>query len=211
MKINKFMLLISILSLAGTAAVYSRLPANIPSHWDIQGNIDNYMPRQNAFFLALLPLGVYLLTIILPKIDPRRSAFAKHGKGYSIMMLVTFLFLTGIYWVSILVALGYSIDVSFVVKLSMGVLFAVMGNYMSQIRFNYTYGIRTPWTLASKEVWTRTHRVGGYAFVLCGILIIPLAFVKGTFASWLSFALILGAAFFGTLYSYLVYRKLAGK
>ncbi len=43
---------------------------------------------------------------------------------------------------------------------------------MPQIRHNYFFGIRTPWTLANETVWKKTHRVGGAIFVIDGIALV---------------------------------------
>ena len=42
----------------------------------------------------------------------------------------------------------------------------------------YLVGIRTPWTLASEEVWIRTHRLGGKLMVAGGLLIIVAALLQ---------------------------------
>jgi uncharacterized membrane protein len=40
----------------------------------------------------------------------------------------------------------------------------------------YLVGIRTPWTLASEEVWIKTHRLGGKLMVAGGLLLMISAF-----------------------------------
>jgi uncharacterized membrane protein len=57
-----------------------------------------------------------------------------------------------------------------------GALFIIMGNVMGKVRWNYTVGIRTPGTLADEWVWDRTHRFGGWTFVLAGVLLLIGAF-----------------------------------
>ncbi|HMC92889.1 MAG TPA: SdpI family protein, partial [Allosphingosinicella sp.] len=39
-----------------------------------------------------------------------------------------------------------------------GAMFVLIGNQLGKSRSMYLVGIRTPWTLASEEVWIRTHR-----------------------------------------------------
>ena len=58
---------------------------------------------------------------------------------------------------------------------ALGVLLAVLGNFMGKIRYNYVMGVRTPWTLASERVWDRTHRVVGPLFVLWGLAVLASA------------------------------------
>jgi uncharacterized membrane protein len=60
---------------------------------------------------------------------------------------------------------------------AIGALFIVLGNLLPRFRSNFFFGIRTPWTLSSETVWARTHRVGGYAMVMVGVLLIAAGLV----------------------------------
>lgn len=87
------------------------------------------------------------------------------------------------------------------------ILFLVIGNYMPQIRNNYTLGIKTPWTLENEWVWRKTHLMGGIVFCIMGILFI----LSGIFPfAWLAVVSV-AAVFVGViwmyLYSYLAYQK----
>jgi uncharacterized membrane protein len=89
-----------------------------------------------------------------------------------------------------------------------GLLFIVLGNYMGKVRKNFFIGIRTPWTLASDEVWSRTHRLGGRVFVLIGFFMFLNAFVR--FPAQLLIWSIVVVALVPVVYSYVLYRKLEG-
>src|SRR5262249_43685722 len=52
---------------------------------------------------------------------------------------------------------------------AVGVLLVVLGNFLGKVTRNFFVGIRTPWTLASEEVWFKTHRLGGKLFVFAGL------------------------------------------
>ena len=95
---------------------------------------------------------------------------------------------------------------NFVINLGMSVLFIFLGNYMGKLRRNFWMGIRTPWTLTSDVVWERTHRVGGWLFVAIGLLGIPFSFVP-QLRIFGMLVLIVLAAIFLTIYSYLCYRQ----
>ena len=78
---------------------------------------------------------------------------------------------------------------------------------MGKIRPNWLVGIRTPWTLTSKESWVKTHRVGGWTFVLVGLVVIVSLALPVAPALVISLgALVLGLAW-TVIYSYLVWRK----
>jgi uncharacterized membrane protein len=84
----------------------------------------------------------------------------------------------------------------------------IIGNYLGRVRKNFFIGIRTPWTLASDEVWNRTHRIGGRLFILSGVIIwigailrLPLTWTVGV---------AVGLVLIPVVYSYFLYRKIEG-
>src|SRR5262249_54836708 len=90
------------------------------------------------------------------------------------------------------------------VGVGFGLTLAVIGNYLSKVRKNYFVGIRTPWTLASDEVWERTHRMGAPICVVGGILIC-LVCALGQF--YLMLPLLLVTGLIPCVYSYFIYRR----
>lgn len=208
MKKNKYdALLISIilLSIIGTISIYSKLPDQIPSHWNIKGEVDNYSSTSFVYFTGLLPLVLYGFMKIMPKIDPKRESYKKHDKAYNKTIFTIILFLVGLHWVTIGYSLDYSIDMMIYIKVSLGILFIVIGNYMPQIRFNYSFGIKTPWTLSSENVWKKTHIVGGYLYFLIGIIFILSSIFNSSMAFYISIGSIVLMSLAVTLYSYLLY------
>lgn len=153
----------------GTLAIYSSLPDVVPLHWGINGEVNRWGSKVYMLGTGLLPLAIYGLMIILPRIDPKKESFVLHDRAYKITRALLILFLVGIHWATILVSLGYPLNITLVVTVGIGLLFMFMGNYLSQVRQNYSFGIRTPWALANEKVWAKTHRFGGYAFILLGL------------------------------------------
>jgi len=89
-----------------------------------------------------------------------------------------------------------------------GFLFAVIGNYMYNMKPNYFAGIRLPWTLSNDENWRRTHLLGGKLFFGGGLLIA----VSCLFTSFMVSIIILLAitmiiALITCIYSYRLYKK----
>jgi uncharacterized membrane protein len=68
-------------------------------------------------------------------------------------------------------------------------------------------GIRTPWTLASEEVWYKTHRFAGPIWIVGGIALFLIGFLPKAFTAPLFIAVILALTVLPMGYSYLVYRK----
>lgn len=206
-----WVLLLLIAVFLGGLALYPRLPEQLPSHWNVQGQVDGYMARQVAvFFLPGIALAVYLFMLFIPMLDPRRSSYAFFSGAYRLLRAAIVLFMSGLYAATLAHALGSPVDVSVLVRLGVGVLFVLIGNVMGQVRSNYFVGIRTPWTLENPEVWRRTHRVAGRVWVICGLIIMAGAFLPRAVAFvilMISLAVVVGFSF---IYSYLVYRQVKG-
>lgn len=211
MKFKWWVILLTLSSFLGTILVYPMLPATIATHWGINGQVDGTGGRVVQLYIAALPLVMYVLLVLMPRIDPRRENYALHNKAYTIFEVVLVFILVGLNWVTIAFNLGVPVDIQKCSVIPVGILFMVIGNYMGQIRHNYFFGIRTPWTLASEEVWRKTHRLGGYLFMASGILIMISGFLDGS----TSFIITTGAVFltvFGSFaYSYFVFRDLKNK
>ncbi|MDI3534505.1 MAG: hypothetical protein PWQ82_870 [Thermosediminibacterales bacterium] len=204
MKPNKILILLIMLSILGTFFVFNDLPDRIPTHWNLKGEVDSYSGKSFAFFTAFLPLILYILSLYLPKIDPKRQSYLKHKKAYEIVIMFILLFLIMIHWATILFSLGYNLDISTVVRWGVGLLFIVIGNYMGQIRHNYFFGIKLPWTLANETVWRKTHRVGGFGFIVVGLIFI----LTSSIISFISLiVLVIGLG----VYSYIEFKKLESK
>lgn len=189
--------------------VYPHLPAQVPGHWNIHGDIDAYYPRWfGAFFAPLLAIAIYLLMLFTPLIDPRRENYIRFAGAYTFMRWVLVLFM-GILWaVTVLVALGYPVNVALVIKALVAVLLLVIGNFMGQFRHNYFVGIKTPWTLANEEVWHRTHRMAARIWVLGGLLCLVMAFFQTAWAAYMYLGSVLIMVVVPTIYSYLLFGKL---
>jgi len=209
-KIHKGIIILILMSIIATAFIYSSLPEKIPSHWNIRGEIDSYNNKSFVWFTSLLPLGIYLLMIYIPEIDPRRESYKKHKKAYKILMNILVLFFIVIHWITIFSALGHQIRVARIIPIGVGILFIVIGNYMGQIRPNYTFGIKIPWTLADETVWRKTHRVGSFAFILSGLIFIIAGIINKSYSFVLAMSSIFITLIYTFVYSYLEYKKIHG-
>lgn len=210
MKKNKYEILLIIgmlISILGTVIIYTKLPNQVPTHWNIKGDIDNYSSKRFVYFTGLLPCILYGLMKFIPKIDPRKDSYKKHQNAYNITIFAIIIFLILVHWMTIGYSLGYQLDMVKYIKISLGILFIVMGNYMPQIRFNYFFGIRTPWTLSSETVWRKTHKIGGYLYFLIGIIFILSSFINNSIAFYIVISSIILLSLGLTLYSYLLYRN----
>lgn len=97
-----------------------------------------------------------------------------------------------------------AIDIGTVCLSILGVLFMILGNYLPKCRRNYFVGIRLPWTLTDDANWNYTHRIGGFAFVIMGLVFVVNAFCLSKVISVV--AMVVGILI-PSVASYSFYRK----
>lgn len=211
MKFKPWIIVLSLLSLIGTGFVYPMLPDIIATHWGVDGQVNGTGGKFTQLIVAAIPLLMYVFMVLLPRIDPRRENYVLHNKAYTVTQEVLVLFLIGLNWATIAYNLGAPLDIQKFVVIPLGLLIAVTGNYMGQIRPNYFFGIKTPWTLANEEVWRKTHRMGGSFFIAAGLIISISAFFSGTNSFIITMTALLVASFIPVIYSYVIFRKLQNK
>lgn len=189
-------------------ATWSRVPERAPVHWNLAGEVDRYGGR--AEVLLLMPammVFLWLLMRFLPRIDPRRANFAKMAGTYELVITLTLLLLFVLHGALIAVALGYPVPIDRLVPALVGVTFLVLGNVLPRARPNWWFGVRTPWTMSNDRVWTRTHRVAGYTFIIAGLGLLVLPFVGNVAVRGVVLAASLIAALVPILYSYIAWRQ----
>jgi uncharacterized membrane protein len=152
---------------------YPQLPPRIATHWNIAGQPNGYSSRAfAALLLPLMILGVALLFQVLPKLDPRRDNYAKFADTYWLLANSATVFLLAVHGVVIAHGLGRPVSVQRLMPIALGLLFVVVGTYLTRVEPNWFVGIRTPWTLSSEAVWRKTHRTAGRVFVVGGFAVI---------------------------------------
>ncbi|NMB48699.1 SdpI family protein [Candidatus Kuenenbacteria bacterium] len=199
-------ILFVIVSIVLSFYFYAHFPARVATHWNIQGQVDGWSSRGfAAFFFPLLNLAIYLLMLYIPYLDPKKSNYEKFHTAYHAVKAVLVIFLTLIYFVVSLNALGYAVPVNLVVPLGIGILFIIIGYYLDRVKQNWFMGIRTPWAMSSETVWQKTHHFGSRIFMLSGFLLMIASFLSQWFWAFLLIIFLLVLSTF--LYSYLVYRQ----
>jgi uncharacterized membrane protein len=199
-------LFLFIVLLGGSLFAWPYLPEMVPSHWNIYGVPDNFWPRIFSVFFAP---GIYLLMwslfSVLPKIDPRKEKYSQFEDSWNILQLVFlvfFVYLQGIVFSYVFIP---GLNFNRLMLVGLGVLFVLIGNYMGKIKQNYFIGVKTPWALNDVDNWNKTQRLGGWMFVISGLV-----FVLEGFLQWQLLAMLIGLivliVFVPFAYSYYLFR-----
>jgi len=206
---ESFSLILVVAAFLVSAALYSRLPERLPTHWNARGEIDGYMPKPFGPFLGpALMAFVFLVFLALPAISPKGFRFEGFRAVWGVLQTAILGVLFFIHTLALLAAMGKPVDMRRGSGAAVGILLAVLGNFLGKVTRNFFVGIRTPWTLASDEVWYKTHRLGGKLFVLAGLATFVLALAG---AGPVAIGVVIGAAAtVSVVASYVFYRKIEG-
>ena len=186
---------------------WSVLPDRLPVHFDGNGETNGYGSKLVFIFL---PLGLYLLLIVVPFIDPRKSNYLLFSSTYFKIRVILSAFLGLLNTVVIYNELHGISKIGSFVPISVFILFTLLGIYMGNISPNYFVGIKVPWTLNNDEVWIRTHKLAGKLwFWGCILGIVSLFFVKN--AALVMFPVIIVITVVPIVYSYIIYQKIANQ
>lgn len=210
MKNNRTLIITSLLCLVPIVIgllLWDKLPNEVPTHFDFNGNPDGYSSKTFAVFgLPGFILVVNLIVNFVLNNDPKNvaqnSVMMNLGKWAAPLIGIV------ITPITYMIALGYDIDISIVISFVLALMFVVIGNYMPKVKQNYTIGIKLPWTLNSEVNWNRTHRFAGYIWMTFGvILIIALLTTSREIYAFVLFIGAFVAIILPTVYSYILYKK----
>jgi uncharacterized membrane protein len=189
------------------AIYWNNLPARIPVHWNIRGEVDGWGGKMPALFLLpFCMLFVVVLLRVLPQFDPRLRRTPGDSRMPAILPIIRIAFLTlfnTIFFVQVATSLGKTLAAGRIMITCLLLFFLILGNYLGNVRPNYFVGIRTPWTLEDPETWRATHRLGGrLMFFGALILLVAQVFLSEQTSSLLFVVSILSWAAWGFAYSW---------
>ena len=186
---------------------YPQMPEKMASHWNFQGQVNGYISKfWGLFLMPLISVGLFLLFITIPKIDPLKhniENFREYYDGFVVLMMV---YLFYVYLITVLWNRGIKIDMIQLLIPAFGILLYYIGVLMGNVKKNWFIGIRTPWTLSSDVVWEKTHKIGGKLFKIAGVLV----FIGVFFQNYTIFFIpipVISVAVYTIIYSYVEYQK----
>ena len=199
--------LLAVFLVVGLAA-WKFLPDPMASHWNVNDQVDNTMPKfWGVFLMPILAVGMFVLFLVIPHIDPLKANIAQFRQAFNLFIVLILLFLGYIWILSIAWNLGYTnFRMSSAMLPALGILFLFIGWLFRRAKRNFFIGIRTPWTLSSETVWDKTHQLGSILFMISGVLAL-IGSLFGKNAIWFVMLPLLGSALFLVVYSYVLYQR----
>ena len=183
--------------------LWDRLPEQMPTHWNAAGDIDGWTSKPfTVFGLPLILLAAQWLCVLGTLADPKKENHPVKVLHLVLWIIPVLSLVLGT--ITYATALGKAVRVEVIMPILIGLILAIIGNYMPKCKQNYTIGIKIPWTLNSEENWNRTHRFAGWLWTFSGIVVMLTGFFGGF---WIFMIIVLLMVLAPILYSYLLFRK----
>jgi uncharacterized membrane protein len=199
--------LLVVVGFAHAAAMSSRLPDRVASHWDAAGRVNGTMPKPwGVFIVPIVMLVLWVLFQVLPRMSPRGYEMESFATPWALLTDAVLAFMLFVEVLTLQAAQMRENLSPRPIIAAVGILFAVIGATLPRFSRNFFAGIRTPWTLASEEVWNRTHRMGSKVFVIMGLGVAAAALLD--LGWWAMLAPLFLGGLIPIVYSYVIYRQL---
>lgn len=210
MKQNKLKMIVSsaviLLPVLIGILLWDKLPDTMTTHWGADGQADGFSSKR--FTVFALPIFMFVMHWFCMWITGKDPKNKEQSVRVFDMLLWIFpaisLIMNGMVYA---ISLGHSTGVDVWIRVLIGLLFFIMGNYLPKCKQNHTIGVKVSWTLGNEDNWYKTHRFTGHLWVVCGLLVLVTIFIPVENIMWLFVAVMIVAGFVPMLYSYLYYRK----
>ena len=193
--------IVILLPILAGVLLWENLPAEIPIHWNIHGEVDGYSSR--LFVVAGMPL--LLLAMQWLCVWLTHVLAGKREQSAKIMNLVLWilpaisLMVSGVSYAS---AMGVNLRMEQIGFAFMGLLLVAIGNYLPKCTQNRVVGVRVKWTLQNEENWNATHRFAGRLWAVTGMVVLVLGILPFMWAKIAALVLVFAVVFLPLLYSY---------
>jgi uncharacterized membrane protein len=195
------------------ALIWNKLPEKVAVHFDLNGNPDRFGNKSELLVSAIILMAVNLLVFFILtniyRIDPKKYAAENKDRLVKIAFAVS-LFLSGILCMIIHSSMsgGSRFDVKLIFA-GTGLLFAVIGNYLPNLKPNYFAGLRLPWTLENEDNWRKTHQLAGKLWFAGGLfLTVVCLFLPPAAAIVVFFTVMMTITIIPCVYSFRLYKKM---
>ena len=195
--------LIILLPILAGVFLWNRLPEQMPSHWNVSGEIDGWSSKPFAVFgMPLIMLAFQWVCVLATGADPKNANHSEKVVHLVLWIIPVINIVLSV--ITYAAALGQKVRVEVVMPILIGLVLAIVGNYLPKCKQNYTIGIKIPWTLNSEENWNKTHRFAGWLWTISGLVIMLTGFLGGF---WIFFAVTLLMVLAPFVYSYILHKK----
>ena len=217
---KRIMWFFALIPVAVTSIVLQFMPDIIPMHHDLAGNTDRWGSKMESFIFPVIIMFITLFWYLLIRVYEKKAVNAEVEKeqleaksaakvlsivGLSQAVMFGIMHYFILYSSYVQASTGgskSSIDIAKVSCILCGIMFVVLGNFMTKAKKNSVVGVRTVWSMHNDNTWRKSNRFGAISIVVAGVLtIITATFANGITSTILLLVYLLSATIIAILYS----------
>ena len=196
-------ILVTLLPIVAGLILWNQLPDQVPIHFGSDGQADDWSSKPYAvFFMPIFLTAMQVFCLAMMHWDPKKKNIQRKPLGIMIWICPVVSLLVAV--ITYGTAMDVGLDVNFLMILVLGVILALVGNYLPKCKQNYTMGLKLPWTLHDEENWNYTHRLAGKIWTVGGLAVIATSFLR---SPWILLTIVLVMALIPTVASYRYYKQ----
>ena len=149
---------------------YQQLPEQMPVHFNINNEADNYASKNFALFgIPIILTGVQIFCCIIT--DWKENKKTQRPRFITIIKWFVPILSIVVSTILIEIPLGSTVDVRKSVCLVIGIFFILIGNYLPKMSYEMAKGKLHPMP-QDEKMYRRIIRMLGYTFVVSGIALL---------------------------------------
>lgn len=209
-----------------TSIVLQFMPDTIPMHHDFAGNTDRWGSKTESFIFPIVILFVtffwHLMILAFEKKAGRAETEKEQmeaksnakflsivGISQAVMFgIMHYFIMYSSYRQASLGSTKATVDIAKISCILCGILFIVLGNFMTKVKKNVVAGLRTTWSMYNDNTWRKSNRIGAICLIIAGVLtVVTTVFANGMVSTILLLVYVLLAAVVAVWYSKKVYDQ----
>ena len=209
-----------------TSIVLQFMPDKIPMHHDFAGNTDRWGNKTESFIFPIVILFVTLFWhLMILAFEKKAGRAEKEKEQMEAKSNAKFLSIVGISQAVMFGIMHYfimyssyrqaslgstkaTVDIAKISCILCGILFIVLGNFMTKVKKNVVAGLRTTWSMYNDNTWRKSNRIGAICLIIAGVLtIVTTVFANGMVSTIFLLVYVLLAAVVAVWYSKKVYDQ----
>ena len=209
---KKIMWIVAMIPVVVTSVVLQFMPDIIPMHHDLEGNTDRWGSKTESLIFPVIILFITLFWHLLIYVFEAKSSakvLCVVGISQAIMFGIMHYFILYSSWIQANAGGEHAvIDIAKVSCILCGIIFIVLGNFMTKAKRNAVVGVRTVWSMHNDNTWRKSNRFGAICIIITGLLtIITTVFTSGMTGIIFMLIYLLLATIVTVVYSKKIYDK----
>lgn len=174
------------LPLIATVIALPFLPSLIPAHYDFEDQVTRWGSKYETLILPVVTILLGYFLLAMAKMAAKQEESGRNNENVCVITGIVTLGVFNVISGCILYTAFHrtenlsSVPVNIYQLLFsiLGIFMVIVGNVMPKLRMNSVIGLRTRWSTKNETVWKKSQHFGGISYIVGGIAVIIICFIK---------------------------------